>query len=84
MKTKLGSQHRATLLAAHVNNLRPNKVNEMWSRNIKKNLEINSISWSSINCFTELMFANLEAMILGKQGTLQKEGGKNRYDSSHL
>ena len=29
-----------------------------------------SFSGSSINCFTELMSANLEAMILGKQGTL--------------
>ena len=30
-----------------------------------------SFSWSSINCFTEFMSANLEAMILGKQETLQ-------------
>ena len=30
-----------------------------------------SFSWSLINCFTEFMSANLEAIFLGKQETLQ-------------
>ena len=30
-----------------------------------------SFSWSSINCSTEFMSANLEAMFLGKQEMLQ-------------